>query len=193
MDAAREKILLARIRDGDDASFETLVNAHAARLIGAAWRMVGSREDAEDLVQETFIRLHKNIAQFRGDSSLSTWLYRILSRLAIDHLRRQKLKRTFFFQRNTEQDQDPLDQAADPGPNPAEICLTGEVGRRLIKAMEKLSSRQRMVFVLRHHEGLPLKEIANVLELEVGTVKTHLYRAVHCLREELRDLQGDLS
>ncbi|WP_020676580.1 RNA polymerase sigma factor [Geopsychrobacter electrodiphilus] len=193
MDAGTEKILLAQLQAGDESSFEALVNANSARLIGMAWRMVGNREDAEDLAQEAFIRLHKNIAKFRGESSLSTWLYQILSRLAIDHLRRQKLKQKIFFLRNTEDDQDPLEQAADPGANPGEIYLAGEAGRTMTKAMDKLPARQRMVFILRHHEGMPLKEIASVLELEVGTVKAHLHRAIHFLRNELKDLQGGLS
>ncbi len=193
MDTDTEKILLTQVRAGDESSFEALVNAHSSRLIGMAWRMVGNREDAEDLAQETFIRLHKNIVKFRGESSLSTWLYRILSRLAIDHLRRQKLKQKIFFMRNTDEEQDPLEQAADPGANPGEIYLAGEAGRKLTRAMEKLSARQRMVFILRHHEGLPLKEIAGVLELEEGTVKTHLHRAIHFLRNELKDLKGGLS
>jgi RNA polymerase sigma-70 factor (ECF subfamily) len=195
MDADTEKILLAQARAGNENSFEALVSAHSFRLIGMAWRMVGNREDAEDLVQETFIRLHKNLEKFRGESSLSTWLYRVLSRLAIDHLRRQKLKQRIFFMRthNTDDEYDPLEQAADPKANPGEIYLAGEAGKKLTSAMEKLSAQQRVVFILRHHEGLPLKEIAAALTLEEGTVKTHLHRAVHFLRNELKDLKGGLS
>jgi RNA polymerase sigma-70 factor (ECF subfamily) len=193
MEERVEQILLAQVRQGDEASFAALVKAHSPRLIGMAWRMVGNREDAEDLVQETFIRLYKNIKDFRGDSSLSTWLYRILNRLAIDHLRRQKLKQKIFFLRNRDDEQDPMEMAADPGANPSEICLAGEAGRKLTLAMNKLSARQKAVFTLRHHEGLPLKEIAKVLELEEGTVKAHLHRAVHFLRDELKELQGGLS
>lgn len=193
MDDRAEKILLEQIRNGDNTSFEQLVSAHSARLIRTVWRMVGNREDAEDLVQETFVRLYKNIDKFRGDSSLSTWLYKILSRLAIDHLRRQKLKQKIFFFRNSELDPDPLEQAADPGADPGELYLAGEAGRKLTKAMDKLSIRQRTVFTLRHHEGMPLREIASVLDLEEGTVKVHLHRAVHFLRKELKELQGGLS
>lgn len=193
MDADVEKILLAQIRDGDDSSFETLVDTHSARLIGLAWRLVGNREDAEDLAQEAFIRLYKNIAGFRGESRVSTWLYRTMSRLAIDHLRRQKLKNKIFFLRNDAQDPDPVELAADSAATPGEHYLAGEAGRQLLKALDKLSARQRAVFTLRHHEGMPLKEIASVLELEEGTVKAHLHRAVHFLRKELKDLQGGFS
>ena len=193
MDARFEKILLEQVRNGDDASFKALVHEHSARLIRMAWRMVGNREDAEDLVQETFVRLYKSIASFREESRLSTWLYRTLSRLAIDHFRHQKLKRKIFFFQTSNEDLDPIEQAADPGATPAENYLTGEAGRKIVKAMEKLSARQRLVFTLRHHEGMALKEIAQVLELEEGTIKIHLHRAVHFLRNELKDLQGGLS
>ena len=193
MDAATEKIVLARIRDGDDASFEVLVKAHSARIISLAWRLVGNREDAEDIAQEAFIRLHRSLATFRGDSSVSTWLYRTVTRLTIDHQRRQNLKQKIFFFRHSNTEHDPYELAADPAASPGEQYLVDEAGHRLANAMHKLSARQKAVFTLRHHEDLPLKEIATVLELEEGTVKTHLHRAVQILRKELRDLQGGLT
>lgn len=193
MDAVTEKILLARILEGDDASFESLVREHSARIISLAWRLVGNREDAEDIAQEAFIRLHRNLATFRGESSVSTWLYRTVTRLTIDHQRRQKLKQKIFFFRHADREHDPYELAADPAPSPGDQYLVGEAGRRLSHAMGKLSARQKAVFTLRHHDDLPLKEIAAVLELEEGTVKSHLHRAVHILRKELKDLQGGLT
>jgi RNA polymerase sigma-70 factor (ECF subfamily) len=193
MDAATEKIILDRIKDGDEAGFEALVNAHSAKIIGLAWRMVGNREDAEDIAQEAFIRLHRSLASFRGDSSVSTWLYRTVTRLTIDHHRRQKLKRKIFFFRRADSEHDPYELAADPAASPGDQYLAGEAGDRLSRAIEKLSAQQRAVFNLRHHEELPLKEIAAVLKLEEGTVKSHLHRAVHFLRKELKDLQGGLT
>jgi RNA polymerase sigma-70 factor, ECF subfamily len=193
MDAGTEKILLAQALDGDKGSFEVLVNAHSARLIGMAWRMVGNREDAEDLVQDTFVLFYKGLAKFRGESRLATWLFRILTRLVIDHLRRQKLKQAIFFFQKDDDDLNPLELVADQGPTPGENYLAGETGRGINKAMKKLSARQRAVFTLRHLEGMQLKEIASVLELEEGTIKSHLHRAVYLLRQELKDLQGGLS
>lgn len=193
MDAGSEKIILAQIRDGNDVNFEALVTAHSARIIGLAWRMVGNRDDAEDIAQEAFIRLYRDVGNFRGDSTVSTWLYRTVSRLAIDHLRRQKLRQKIFFFRNNNEEQDPLELVADPAATPGERYLSGEAGRQLARAMGKLSARQRTVFTLRHHEEMPLKEIAAILELEEGTIKAHLHRAVLALRKELKDLQGGLS
>jgi len=185
-----EQILLEQARDGNEESFARLVDAHAAKLINLGWRMTGSREQAEDLAQEAFLRLHRSLAGFRGESSLSTWLYRTLSRLAIDHLRREKLKRKIFFFRHHDSEQaDPVDVAADTGPGPGETLLVAETGERVRRALQRLSPQQRAVFTLRHDEGLSLQEIAEVLQLSPGTVKAHLHRAVTSLREQLHDLR----
>ncbi|TYO99216.1 RNA polymerase sigma-70 factor (ECF subfamily) [Geothermobacter ehrlichii] len=186
-----EEILLQRAREGDDESFARLVERHIQPLINLGWRMTGSRDLAEDLAQETFLRLHRSLGSFRGDSSLATWLYRTLSRLAIDHLRREKLKRRIFFFRGADDEgSDPVELAADPGPGPDEELQARESVRRLRQALQQLSPQQRAVFTLRHDEGLPLKEIATALGLSEGTVKAHLHRAVQTLRTSLGDLKG---
>lgn len=189
MDGHKEAILIARAKDGDATSFEQLVVAHTTKALNLAYRLVNNREEAEDIVQEAFFRLHKSLASFRGDSTVATWLYRTVSRLAIDHLRREKLRRNIFFFRRGEEDNDPIDMVADPGASPHDELQAVEASRRLMGAIKKLSVRQRAVFVLRHQEELPLKEIAAILELEEGTVKTHLHRAVQLLRKELKDLE----
>ncbi len=189
METRAEKLLLDRLREGDDAAFAELVAGHSARLLALAWRLTGNRTDAEDITQEAFLRLHRHLGDFRGDSKLSTWLHRTISRLAIDHLRRRKLKERIFFFRRSDEEADPMELVADPGPSPGQNYLAGEVRQRVERAMQRLSARQRVVFTLRHHEELSLREIAALLELEEGTVKSHLHRAVHLLREELKDLQ----
>lgn len=185
-----EEILLEQARAGDEESFARLVDAHATKLINLGWRMTGNREQAEDLAQEAFLRLHRSLGRFRGDCSLATWLYRTLSRLAIDHLRREKLKRKIFFFRSADSEEaDPVDLAPDPGIGPGETVLAAETGRRVRQALQQLSPQQRIVFTLRHDEGLSLQEIAEALQLSPGTVKAHLHRAVTGLREQLDDLR----
>ncbi|MCD4688214.1 MAG: RNA polymerase sigma factor [Desulfuromonadaceae bacterium] len=188
-----DKILLDQLRAGYPGAFEQLVAKQASRLINLAYRLVGNRAEAEEIAQEGFLRLHRSLDSFRGDCSLSSYLYRIVSRLAIDHLRREKLRRKLFFFRRQEDDVDPVDMAADTGASPRDNLQSKETGKRLLAALDLLSARQRAVFVLRHQEGLPLKEIAATLGLEEGTVKTHLHRAVRALRTELKDLQEDRS
>jgi len=193
METASEKKLLARIRNGDDSAFGVLVAEHSARILSLAWRIVGDREEAEDIAQEAFLRLHRTLADFRGDSSIATWLHRTVTRLAIDFLRRQKIRqRIFFFRRNNEE-ADPVDVAPASTPSPDEHLFAGEISRHLDLAMNRLSARQRAVFTLRHFEEMPLREIASLLELEEGTVKSHLHRAVSILRKELKNFQEETS
>lgn len=188
-----EQILLEQLRAGQPGAFERLVESQAARLINLAYRLVGNRAEAEEIAQEGFLRLHRSLARFRGDCSLSSYLYRIVSRLAIDHLRRERLRRKLFFFRRHEEEFDPLEIAPDPGLSPCDQLQAKESGQRLLNALDELSARQRAVFVLRHQEGLALKEVAAVLKLEEGTVKAHLHRAVRALRVALEDLQEDRS
>ena len=192
MDNTQELLLLERIRSGDQAGFETLMRQHAPKVIGLATRLIGDRSEAEDLAQEAFLRLHRALPGFRGDSSIGTWLYRTTTRLAIDHLRRERLKRKLFFFRQNEEDPDPMETVSDPRSNPGRDLHARQAMTSLRRAMQKLSARQRTVFVLRHHEGLPLQEIATLLGLETGTVKIHLHRAVTALRAELADVYEDV-
>ena len=192
MDNTQEQLLLERIRAGDQAGFETLMRQHASKVVGLATRLLGDRGEAEDLAQEAFLRLHRALPGFRGDSSIATWLYRTTTRLAIDQLRREQLRRKLFFFRQHDDDPDPLETVPDPRSNPGRDLHTRQAMARLRQAMDKLSARQRAVFVLRHHEGLPLREIATLLGLETGTVKIHLHRAVTTLRAELVDVYEEV-
>ncbi len=193
MTGAEEQLLLENIRNGDDRGFETLVKEHTGKVISLAWRLVGSREEAEDLAQEAFLRLHRSLPSFRGDSRVSTWLYRTTTRLAIDHLRRERLKRKLFFFRPDNEAIDPVELASNPLDDPGREFQSREAMQSLRKSLAKLSPRQQVIFTLRHYEGLPLKEIAEHLELETGTVKAHLHRAVSQLREDLAEYREDRS
>lgn len=182
-----EKAILERIRRGDESGFEELVKEHTGKVIGLAWRLVGNREDAEELAQEAFLRLHKSLPDFRGDSLIGTWLYRTTTRLAIDFLRKERIKRKVFFFRQDNDSADPVELASDSRQTPAEVFQSQETMRLLRKSLQNLSSRQQVVFVLRHFEGLALKEIAEHLGLETGTVKAHLHRAVTQVRKDLSE------
>lgn len=186
MDNRSEQILLDQARDGNMRSFEQLMQANSAAVYRHALRMVGNTADAEDLTQEAFLRLHRSLARFRGDARVATWLYRTVSRLAIDQLRKEKLKRAFFFTGRKDDLIEQVEQAVDTAPSAQTQLLQREQQQEVLKVMQHLSPRQRAVFSLRHFEERPLKEIAEILELELGTVKTHLHRATCLLREELR-------
>jgi len=187
-----EQAILERIRNGDESGFELLVKEHTGKVIGLAWRLVGNREDAEDLAQEAFLRLHRSLPQFRGESQIGTWLYRTTTHLAIDYLRRERIKRKIFFFRQDNEAPDPVAFACDSGSNPIREFQSQEAMRTLRKSLSRLSSRQQVIFTLRHYEGLALKEIAEHLGLKTGTVKAHLHRAVTQLRLELAAYREEL-
>ncbi|MDT8445169.1 MAG: sigma-70 family RNA polymerase sigma factor [Desulfuromonadales bacterium] len=191
MTDSQEQALLARIRNGDESGFALLVKEHTGKVTGLAWRLVGNREEAEDLAQEAFLRLHRSLPAFRGESRISTWLYRTTTRLAIDHLRRERIKNKLFFFRQDNDAPDPVELARDPGNDPAREFQSVEAMQTLRKSLRKLSSRQQVIFTLRHYEGLPLKEIAAHLGLQTGTVKAHLHRAVTQLRLDLAAYRED--
>lgn len=183
MDLRSEQILLAQAREGNAHSFARLVEANSAAVYRHALRMVGNSADAEELAQEAFIRLHRSLVRFRGESRVSTWLYRTVSRLAIDHLRREKIRRVLFVSRGREEEIEPLELVVDEAPLADQKLLEAEHQRKVLRQLQRLSPRQRAVFSLRHFEEQPLKEIAEILGLELGTVKAHLHRAVAQLRE----------
>lgn len=187
MQSTAEKVLIERSLAGEEEAFALLVHRNAARVVGLATRLLADHAEAEDLAQEAFLRLHRALPGFRGESSIATWLYRTTTRLAIDHLRRERLKRRIFFFRRTEEGEDLTEQVADQRRGPEGELQERQAMHRLRRALDLLSPRQRAVFVLRHHEGLPLQEIARLLDLETGTVKSHLHRAVTLLRQELAD------
>jgi len=188
---SEEQALLERIRNGDHSGFELLVKEHTGKIIGLAWRLVGNREEAEDLAQEAFLRLHRSLPTFRGESRISTWLYRTTTRLAIDHLRRERIKRKLFFFRQDNDAPDPVDLASDPRRDQRRELLAQEAMQTLRKGLNNLSPRQQVVFTLRHYEGLSLNEIAEHLGLETGTVKAHLHRAVTQLRQDMAEYREE--
>ena len=189
-----EKVLLEQARNGQESAFAQLVEAHSEKTIQLAWRLVGNRSEAEEISQEAFLRLFKSLLTFRGDSKVSTWLYRTVSHLAIDHLRRECLKRKLFFFRNEESKQsDPVDLAIDHSASPHDHLQARETAEQMQKLLNRLPARQKAVFVLRHMEELSLKEIAAMLNLSEGTVKSHLHRAVSLFRKEFSEVREKSS
>lgn len=187
----QEQTLLRRILDGDESGFAQLVTQQTGQVVGLAWRLVGNRDDAEEIAQEAFLRLHRALPDFRGESRISTWLYRTTTHLAIDHLRRERLRRKWFFFRRDNEEPDPVELAHDPRDNPGRELQSQQAMQALRSCLQQLSPRQQVIFTLRHYEGLPLAEIAGHLGLETGTVKAHLHRAVQQLRRELADYKED--
>jgi RNA polymerase sigma-70 factor (ECF subfamily) len=168
---------LARLRTGDGQAFEELVIAYQHRVFGVALRMLGNRAEAEEIAQETFVRAHRALPEFRGDAKLSTWLFAIASRLCLNRLAAGDRR----MRREGEETLLRLPADADP----AAGVERREVEVALHRAIEALPEERRIVVILRDLEGLGYEEIARALGLELGTVRSRLHRARMDLKDKM--------
>jgi RNA polymerase sigma-70 factor (ECF subfamily) len=174
---------LERLRAGDASAFEALVVAYQHRVFSVAYRMLGSRAEAEDIAQEVFLRVHRGIAEFRGDAKLSTWLYAITSRLCFKRL--ASGERRMLRSRESE---DTLSSLPSPERDAADRLERRETEAVLHQAIAELAEDRRIVVILRDLEGLAYEEIAETLGVSLGTVRSRLHRARLDLKERLEKL-----
>lgn len=175
--------------EGSDAdSFQALVEEHSAMVFRVAWRMTGNEQDAEDVVQETFLKAHRSFERFDARSSFGTWIYRIAVNNAIDLIRRRR--HVPVPRREEEGGPDPLENLASSEPAPDRRAFGGQVERSVASALSLLSEKERAAFVMRHLEGMPIERIAAVLRSRPNAVKQTVFRAVRKLRRVLAPLQG---
>jgi RNA polymerase sigma-70 factor, ECF subfamily len=188
--------LVARARGGDFAAFEAIVARHEHRLYGLAMRIVGQRQDAEEVVQQTFVSIIEHLAEFREESRFSTWLMRIATNHALGLLRKRGRRRTVPLAENGSDDEG-YDQLPRPEyiaqwrETPEQIASRHETRRILNEALDELEEKYRLVFILRDVEGLSTQEAAEALGISVANVKVRLLRARLMLRERLTRVFGD--
>ena len=185
-----EKELVRAAQRGDDSAFEELVRTYEKRVYHLALRMCGNVDDAYEVAQEAFLSAWKGMRFFRGDSSFSTWLYRLTSNAAIDFLRRQR--RQGGSDGVSLDDEDTFLEVADPAPSPHQQAERLELRDALARGLGALSPEHRQVLLLRELQGLTYEEIAAALELDLGTVKSRIARAREKLRKYLV-ASGNLS
>jgi RNA polymerase sigma-70 factor (ECF subfamily) len=174
--------LIARAARGDAAAFQALVERHRSMVYRVAFQFAGNHHDAEDIAQEVFIKVYRSLDRFRQDAQLSSWMYRIVMNACIDHRRRHQPAGAAPFGEEAEQK---MLNTAEDAPGPEERAYAGELGHVLESEIGRLPNGQRIVFVMRHHQGMKLCEIAEALGLAEGTVKRQLHAAVHRLRQAL--------
>lgn len=174
--------LITRAAGGDAAAFQALVERHRSMVYRVAYQFAANHYDAEDIAQEVFIKVYRSLDRFRQDAQLTSWLYRIVMNACIDHRRRQVPAGSAPFGEEAEQR---LMNAVEETPGPEDRAYAGELGDVLESEINRLPPGQRIVFVMRHHQGLKLGEIARALGLAEGTVKRQLHAAVHRLRRAL--------
>lgn len=190
-----EEELIQRLASGDRSAFREMVETYKKKIYFLALDMVGNPSDAEDISQEVFLRVFRSFKTFHQDAKLGAWLYRITYNASIDHLRKRALTPEPIEDEALEGIYQSQPQIAEPQAslNPAVAAERGLLQDRIEKALANVSPREKAVFLLRHYEDLSLKEIAESLELTVGSVKSYLFRAVRKLRTELVPCQTDVN
>jgi RNA polymerase sigma-70 factor, ECF subfamily len=174
---------VAQARGGDEEAFRVLVERHGRSIYRLAYRMTGRPEDAEDVVQETFVRAYRQLSRFEARSNFATWLYRIGFNCAIDYMRARP-------HRESAESHETLERLT-PGseaPSIDDLVYAGEIGARVQEALNALSTQERAAFLMRHYHGCSIEEICNALDLKTNAAKHSIFRAVKKMRVALKPL-----
>ncbi len=177
-----EKKLIAEVLGGDHEAFAQLVEAYEDKVYNLCLRMCSDREDAKDLAQEAFLKAWRGLRFYKQEAAFSTWLYRLTSNVCIDYLRQKKRRSVVSFV-TADEEGIQLD-IPDPTPTPEQQVMDEQTKARVANAMSQLEEEFRLVLTLRVVEELSYDEIAEIMDLKVGTVKSRLARA----REKLRKI-----
>jgi RNA polymerase sigma-70 factor (ECF subfamily) len=182
-----DETAVARARTGDADAFRVLVERHSRALFRLAYRMTGNEQDAEDVVQESFLRAYRQLSRFDERASFRTWICRIALNCSLDVVRRRK-RRSEQTGPGDAQGEDPMQSLPARGPTPDRIAMSGQARDRIAAAMGELSAAERTAFVLRHFEGMCIDDVSRVLGCQPGAAKHSVFRAVQKLRRALEPL-----
>ncbi len=188
-----ERRLVEAAQGGDQGAFSELVRLYDRSVLRIALRILRSPEDARDAYQEAFLKVYRKLDSFRFQCRFHTWLYRIATNVCLDHLRRRKARPEFTaLEGDDSPRRSPLQTAADsrPSSSPDRVMGSGEISSRIDAALDRLSDRERLVFTLRHYEGMRLREIGEASSMSEDSVKQCLFRATKKLRKELHDVRA---
>ena len=185
--------VVALAQEGRESAYRELVRRYERPVFSLVYRMVRDRETAEDLAQDTFVKVLNNVERYRPEFKFSSWLFKIANNVAIDHLRRRQLDTistagSRHATTASEVEATSFD-VVEPGQNALEQLASQELGTAIERAVARLRPMYRSCILLRHVEGRSYEEIAQTLDLPLGTVKTYIHRARHELRKELADLR----
>jgi len=185
--------LIREAQLGSTSAFEELVRQYDRAVLRLAVHLTGSKEDGQDVYQEAFLRAYVNLGSFRFECSFYTWIYRIVTNLCLDHLRKRSSRmRDLTATVSSDGEEEPiLDRIADrrAGIGPERNIMSRELRSSITRAIARLSPRERMVFELKHYHGLRLRTVAGILHTSEGTIKNTLFRATHKLRTELAEFR----
>ncbi len=188
-----DTMLIREAQRGNRAAFEELVRHYDQAVLRLALHLTGTEQDAQDVYQDAFLKAYKNIGNFRFECSFYTWIYRIVTNLCLDHLRKRNVRKEDapVAKDASGGEYDLLDQVPDvrAGANPERDLLRRQLGARIAGALEKLTPRERMVFELKHYHGLKLRTVGEILKTTEETAKNTLFRATQKLRGALADMR----
>jgi len=189
-EVALDRSLVARFKKGDETAFDEMVTRYWDRIYAMVLQLLRNTQDAEEVTQDAFIRAHRGLDKFRGDSSFSTWLYQIATNLARNrywYWWRRKRDRSISFDQpvNGESETTLAELFPSEVETPEDVAVTNEFQDRVAEAMELLNAKHREVLVLRNVRNLSYEEIADKLGISIGTVKSRIARARESLREKL--------
>jgi RNA polymerase sigma-70 factor (ECF subfamily) len=180
-----EKYLLEKSKEGDIEAFEYLVTKYQKKVFNIALRLLGNYDDASELTQEAFIKIYKSIKNFKEESLLSTWIYRIATNVCLDELRKRKKRWVLSLDEEIQSEDGGIHrQVEDDSPTPDVIAEINDTKNTINKAIRKLQEEHRIVLILRDLQGFSYEEIAKIINRPEGTVKSRINRA----RSELREL-----
>lgn len=162
-----------------------LVERHARPVFRLAFRMTGNETDADDVVQETFLRAWKQMGKFDGRASFATWLHRICANCSLDHIRARRRRQNAFGDAA-----DPMAQVAAESPSPERLAVSSEIAAMLLPALGQLSEIERAAFILRHYTGMAIDDISAALGVQPGAARHSVFRAVRKLRRALEPVMG---
>ena len=186
-------VLIREAQQGNTAAFEELVRQYDRAVLRLAVHLTGSEEDGQDIYQEAFLRAYINLARFRFECSFYTWIYRIVTNLCLDHLRKKNShgRHVTTTVSPDGEEEELLNRLPDHSPDasPQRSLVGRELRRSILRALGGLSPRERMVFELRHYHGLKLRTVADILNTTEGTIKNTLFRATHKLRTQLAEVR----
>lgn len=181
-----DQALIARCQAGSRDAFDELISRYQRRVYTFAYRLAGNADDAADIAADTFVRVYTAIGSFRGDSSFVTWLFRVVTNIYLDHRKRRRNRQTQSLDDVVALEESSVHrQVEDEGPTPHEVAEANERTAALQAAISALPEFQRMMIVMYHVDGMAYEEIAETLQLPLGTVKSRLNRARLALRKKL--------
>ncbi len=183
--------LIREAQRGNRAAFEDLVRQYDHAVLRLALHLTNSEQDAKDIYQDAFLKAYRNLGSFRFECSFYTWIYRIVTNLCLDHLRKKQVRKEDapVITDSSGEEYSLIDQVADDrsGASPERDLMRRELGARIATALEKLTPRERMVFEMKHYQGLKLRTIGDALNTTEETAKNTLFRATQKLRAALAD------